>query len=242
MSQDAASELAPSGTLRAGINLANFLLVTGKAPSGDPIGVAPDMARAIADRLGVAVSYVTFASPGELADTANQNVWDIGLIAAEPARAETIAFSHAYVEIEATYMVPEGSPISTIDDVDRPGVRIAIADRSAYDLYLTRHLKHAELVRAKGLGAATELFLTEKLDALAGLRPGLITDAVKAPGARILDGRFTTVQQAVGTATANHAGAAFLRDFVEEAKSSGLVAGLIDRHGVTGRLLVAPPG
>ncbi len=242
MPQDAVSELAPSGTLRAGINLSNFLLVTGKGPSGDPTGVAPDMARAIADRLEVTVSYVSFASPGELADAAGQDVWDLGLIAAEPARAEAIAFTHAYVEIEATYMVPEGSPFGAIDDIDRPGVRIAVADRSAYDLYLTRHLKHAELVRAKGLAAAFDLLLSEKLDVLAGLRPGLIADAEKLPGARILDGRFTAVQQAVGTATANRAGAAFLRDFVEEAKTSGLVARLIDRHGVTGRLLVAPQG
>jgi polar amino acid transport system substrate-binding protein len=240
--KDAAAELAPSGTLRAGVNLSNFLLVTGTAPSGDPVGVSPDMARAIADKLGVAVSYVTFPSPGELADAAGDDVWDIGLIAAEPARAETIAFTDAYVEIEATYMVPEGSPLTAIDDIDRPGVRVAVAARSAYDLYLTRHLKHAELVRAKGLAGAVELYLAEKLDALAALRPGLIADADKLSGGRILDGRFTAVQQAVGTAPANRAGAAFLRDFVAEAKASGLVAQLIERHGVTGRLLVAPPG
>ncbi len=240
--EDAVSELAPGGTLRAGINLSNFLLVTGTAPSGDPTGVAPDMARAIADKLGVAVSYVAYPSPGELADAAGDGVWDIGLIAAEPARAETIAFTPAYVEIEATYMVPEGSPLAAIDDIDRPGVRVAVADRSAYDLYLTRHLKHAELVRAKGLAGAVELFLAEKLDALAALRPGLIADADKLSGGRILDGRFTVVQQAVGTAPANRAGAAFLRDFVAEAKTGGLVARLIERHGVTDRLLVAPPG
>ena len=191
MDPNALSELAPSGPLRAGINLSNFLLVTGKAASGDPIGVAPDMARAIADRLGVAVSYVTFASPGELTDAAGRDVWDIGLIAAEPARAKTIAFTPPYVEIEATYMVPEGSSLDAIDDVDRPGIRIAVSDRSAYDLYLTRHLKHAELVRAKGLAAAFELFVNENLDALAGLRPGLIADAdtrLKLRGARILNG------------------------------------------------------
>lgn len=241
MNHDAVSELAPSGTLRAGINLSNFLLVTGETPSGDPTGVAPDLARAIADRLGADISYVTFASPGELADAAGQNVWDIGLIAEEPVRAKTIKFTNAYVEIEATYMVPEGSPLGTIDDVDRPGVRIAVSDRSAYDLYLTRNLKQAELVRAKGLAAAFELFVSEKLEALAGLRPGLIADAPKLPGAKILDGRFTAVQQAVGTAPANHAGVEFLRGFVEEAKASGLIARLIERHGVAGRLLVAPP-
>lgn len=241
MAQDALSELAPGGTLRAGINMGNALLVTGSTPAGDPEGVAPDMAREIANRLGVDISYVPFASPGELADAAGGDVWDIGLIAAEPARAETIAFTAAYVEIEATYLVPEDSPFASIEEVDREGVRIAISGRSAYDLYLTRNLQHAELVRAKGAGAAFDLFVQQKLDALAGLRPALITEAAKLTGARILDGRFTAVQQAVGTRRGNEAGAAFLREFVEEAKASGLVAGLIERHGVVGRLSVAPP-
>jgi polar amino acid transport system substrate-binding protein len=199
------------------------------------------MAREIAARLGVPVEYVPFARPGELADAAGRNVWDIGLIAAEPARAEVIAFTAAYAEIEATYLVPAGSPLATIADVDRPGVRIAISARSAYDLWLSRHLVHAELVRAGSLDASYELFVGDKLDALAGLRPRLLQDVDKLPGARILDGRFTAVQQAVGTAKGNEAGAAFLRDFVEEAKASGLVARLIERHGVRG-LSVAPPG
>jgi polar amino acid transport system substrate-binding protein len=241
MSQAAIFELAPSGVLRAGINMANFLLVSGSGPAGEPEGVAPDMAREIASRLGVPVAYVPFARPGELADAAGQGVWDIGLIAAEPARAQAIAFTAAYAEIEATYLVPAGSPLTTIAEVDRPGVRIAIAARSAYDLFLSRHLAHAELVRAPGLDASYELFAGDRLDALAGLRPRLLQDVEKLPGARILDGRFTAVQQAVGTAKGNEAGAAFLRDFVEEAKASGLVARLIERHGVRG-LSVAPPG
>jgi polar amino acid transport system substrate-binding protein len=241
MPQAVISELAPSGVLRAGINLSNFLLVSSKGPAGEPQGVAPDMAREIATRLGVPVEYVPFARPGELADAAGRDVWDIGLIAAEPARAEVIAFTAAYAEIEATYLVPAGSPLATIADVDRPGVRIAIAARSAYDLWLSRHLAHAELVRAGSLEASYEIFVGDKLDALAGLRPRLLQDVDKLPGARILDGRFTAVQQAVGTAKGNEAGAAFLRDFVEEAKASGLVARLIERHGVRG-LSVAPPG
>jgi polar amino acid transport system substrate-binding protein len=241
MSQAAIFELAPSGVLRAGINMANFLLVSGTGPAGEPEGVAPDMAREIASRLGVPVAYVPFARPGQLADAAGQGVWDIGLIAAEPARAQAIAFSPAYAEIEATYLVPAGSPLTTIAEVDRPGVRIAIAERSAYDLFLSRHLAHAELVRAPGLDASYELFVRDQLDALAGLRPRLLQDVEKLPGARLLDGRFTAVQQAVGTAKSNEAGAAFLRDFVEEAKASGLVARLIERHGVRG-LSVAPPG
>jgi polar amino acid transport system substrate-binding protein len=239
--REVVAELAPTGVLRAGINLSNFLLVSGRSAAGEPAGVAPDMAREIAQRLGVPVAYVPFARPGELADAAGQGVWDIGLIAAELARAEQIAFSPAYAEIEATYLVPAGSPIGSIEEVDRPGVRIAIAARSAYDLWLTRHLRHAELVRAPSLDASFERFVADGLDALAALRPRLLQDREKLPGARILDGRFTAVQQAVGTVKANQAGAAFLRDFVEEAKASGLIARLIERHRVRG-LSVAPPG
>jgi polar amino acid transport system substrate-binding protein len=240
MSPQVTSQLAPHGVLRAGINLSNFLLVTGRSPSGDPEGVAPDMARAIADRLGVKVAYVPFPKPGELADAAGTDVWDIGLIGAEPARAEKIAFSPAYVEIEATYLVPAGSPLAGIADVDRPGVRIAVTARSAYDLWLERNIRHATLVRSASLDGACEQFLREKLDALAGLRPRLLSDVGRIPGARILDGKFTAVQQAIGTARANQEAAAFLRDFVEEAKASGLVARLIERHKVQG-LTVAPP-
>ena len=241
MSSEALAELAPNGVLRAGINMGNSLLVSGTGPAAEPLGVAPDLAREIAARLGVPVAYVPFARPGELADAAGQGVWDIGLIAAEPARAQTIAFSPAYAEIAATYLVPAGSPLNSIADVDRPAVRIAIAARSAYDLWLSRHLQHAELVRAPGLDAAYELFVKEKLDALAGLKPRLLSDLQQLPGARILDGQFTAVQQAVGTARQNQAGAAFLRAFVEEAKASGLIARLIERHGIRG-LTVAPPG
>lgn len=241
MSPDVVSQLAPRGVLRAGINMSNFLLVTGRTPSGDPDGVSPNMAKAIADRLGVPVQYVPFPKPGELADAVDKDVWDIGLIGAEPKRAEKIAFTAAYAEIEATYLVPAGSPLNSIADVDRPGVRIAVTARSAYDLWLERNIKHAQLVRSDSLASAAEMFVRDKLDALAGLRPGLIGDAAKLPGSRILDGQFTAVQQAVGTSRKNTAGAAFLREFVEEAKKSGLVASFIEKHGVAGRLSVAPP-
>ena len=240
MSDKAKAELAPTGVLRAGINLSNFLLVTGRSANGDPEGVSPDMARAIADRLGVAVKYVSFKSPGELADQAGNNVWDIGNIGAEPQRAEKIAFTAAYCEIEATYMVPAGSPIMAVADVDKKGVRIAVSARSAYGLWLENNIKNATLVQVAGLDAAFNKFVDDKLDVLAGLRPGLLKDIEKLPNARILDGKFSAVQQAVGTARANSAGAKFLSDFVEEAKRSGLVARLIEKHKVKG-LSVAPP-
>ena len=240
MSQELMAELAPTGVLRAGINLSNFLLVTRKDDAGNPVGVAADMAREMAQRLGVPVKYVTYKSPGELADAVEAGAWDIGLIGAEPQRAEKIAFSPAYVEIEATYMVPAGSPLQSIADVDKPGVRIAVMGRAAFGLWLERNIKQAALVRTDTLASATEQFVRDKLDALAGLRPGLLSDVEKLPGARVLDGKFMAVQQAVGTARKNTAGAAFLRDFVEQAKASGLVGRLIERHKVRG-LSVAPP-
>jgi len=241
MLEKARAELAPTGVLRAGINMSNFLLVTGTTPQGDPDGVSPDIAREVAGRLGVAVTFVPFKTPGELADAAVEDLWDIGNIGAEPERAKVIAFSAAYVEIEATYMVPAHSPIQSIDEVDREGVRIAVSARSAYELWLSDNIKHAQLVMARGLAGSFDTFVEQKLDALAGLRPRLADDVKNLPGARILDGKFTAVQQAIGTKPDRPAGIAFLRDFVEEVKASGLVAKLIEKHAVTGRLTVAPP-
>jgi polar amino acid transport system substrate-binding protein len=240
-SPQAIYELAPTGVLRAAINMGNFLLVTGKDPSGDPSGVSPDMAAAIAARLGVPVRYVPYERPGEIADDAEKGLWDIGNIGAEPQRAAVINFTAAYCEIEATYLVPAGSPITGIDEVDRPGRRVAVTARSAYGLWLENNYRQGQLLQFDSADEAIKRFVEDKMDAYAGLRPGLIGVAAKLPGSRILDGQFTAVQQAVGTPKKNAAGFAFLRDFVEEAKQSGLVASLIERHGVVGRLSVAPP-
>ena len=239
MTPEILAQLAPTGMLRAGINMSNFLLVTGRGPAGEPDGVSPGMARAIAERLGVPVQYVPYPKPGELADAVGTGAWDIGLIGAEPQRAEKIAFTAAYAEIEATYLVPAGSPITSLEQVDRPGNRIAVTARAAYDLWLERNIHQAKLIRADSLDGAFKLFMEEKMEVLAGLRPRLLIDVEALPGARILEGSFTTVQQAIGTARANVAGAAFLAEFVEEAKASGLVASLIAKHQVRG-LSVAP--
>ena len=166
------AELAGTGTLRAGINMSNGLLVTGMSAAGDPQGVAPDMAAEIANRLKVPVAYVKFDRPSKLADAAGTNAWDIGLIGAEPARAEKIAFTPAYCEIQATYLVREGSPLQSVADVDRPGSRIAVRAGSAYDLWLTRNLKHATLLRSDTADGPFDQFVAEGLDALAGLRTG----------------------------------------------------------------------
>ena len=240
MDEQVVKELAPTGKLRAGINMSNFLLVTGKAANGDPQGVSPDMAAEVARRLGVPLQLVPFPSPGQLADAVDDDVWDIGNIGAEPQRAEKIAFTAAYCEIEATYLVPAGSPIHSIDDVDKPGVKISVTGRSAYGLWLENNIRQAELVRTDTLESSFETFVDKKLDVLAGLKPRLLTDIEKLPGARILDGKFSAVQQAIGTPRKNAAAAKWLADFVEEAKASGLVQSFIDKHNVKG-LSVAPP-
>ncbi|HEY4166539.1 MAG TPA: transporter substrate-binding domain-containing protein [Reyranella sp.] len=240
MSDKARSELAPTGVLRAGINLSNFLLVTGRTANGDPVGVAPDMAAAIAESLGVPIKLVPFKSPGELADHAGKDIWDIGLIGAEPQRAAVMTFSAAYVEIEATYMVPPGSPITSIDQVDRKGVKVVTSARSAYGLWLENNIKNAELIQIAGLDGAFNKFKDDKIDVLAGLRPGLLKDIAKMPGATILPGKFSAVQQAVGCNKPAAEGARYIAHFVENAKKSGLVASLIEKHNVKG-LSVAPP-
>lgn len=234
-------QLVTTGVLRAAVNLSNPLLVTGKAANGDPQGVSPDMAAAVAAALGAGVKLITYPNPGLVADGMAKGEWDIGMIAAEPARAETIAFTAAYTQIEATYLVRADAPFQSIEQVDAPGVKIAVSGRSAYDLYLTRTLKHAELVRRETLAGSVELFDEENLPVLAGLRPALIEDQKKFKGSRILDGMFTAVAQAVGSNPANKEATAWLSDLVEKLKSDGTIQSWIDKHGVTGRLNVGDP-
>jgi polar amino acid transport system substrate-binding protein len=236
---DAKTELAPGGTLRVGLNYGNFLLVLKDAPDGSPRGIAPDLGRELGRRLGVPVEFVRFQQAGQLADGVRDGKCDVGFLGAEPQRASEIAFTRAYLEIPVTFLAPAGSKIRALADVDREGVRIAVSARSAYDLYLSRTLKHAKLERAEGIDASYDLFVKSKLDVLAGLKPRLVSDAEKLPGARVLDGQVTGVQQALGTAKARAAGAKYLHEFIEDAKRSGLVAKTIDRHGVRG-VTVAP--
>ena len=233
-------EIAPGGKLRVGINHSNFLLVNPGSPHGAPQGIAPDLALELGRRLGVPVEFVSFDAAGRTADAIRDAVVDVGFIANEAERASVIAFSSAYLELPATYLVPAGSPIRSLADVDRPGVRIAISGRSAYDLYLSRTLKNAELVRAEGIPASVKLFHDRKLDALAGLKPGLVAEAQKLPGAHVLEGQFTAVQQSIGVPKKRAAAAKHLREFIEDAKRSGLVAELVEKHGVKG-VNVAPP-
>ncbi len=240
--KELARRLAPGGLLRAGINMSNFLLVTGKTAGGEPTGVSPDMARALAAELGLDARMLPYEGPGQLADAIADKAWDIGNIAAEPERAKTIHFSSAYCEIQATYLIHNESlgTISGIEAVDQPGVRIAVKERSAYDLFLTDNLQHAELLRAPSIDASFDLFVAEKLEVLAGLRPALQAQQEKLPGSVLLDESFTAIQQSIGCQPGLEDVAAFIEDFVCRSIAEGLVAELIEKHGVNGRLSVAP--
>lgn len=228
------SELPKSGTLRVGINHQNFLLVLRGSTDADPRGPAPDLGREIARRLGVAVEFVGFSSAGKLADAVRTGEWDVAFLAAEPQRASEIAFTAPYLSIPATYLVPAGSTIGSIEEVDRDGVRISAAAKSAYELYLSRSLKHAKLVLAPSVDASFQVFVEQGLEALSGLRPRLIEDVAKLPGARLIEGQLTAVQQAIGTHKDRPALAGFLRAFVEDVKASGFVAEAIRKNGVAG--------
>ena len=236
----ARSELAPTARLRVGINTGNFLLVTKYAPGTEPRGVAPDLGRELGRRLGLPIEFVVFDSAGKLADAGKAGAWDVAFLGNEPQRANEIAFTGAYLEIPVTYLVPAGSSIRAMADVDRNGVRVAVAEKSAYDLFLTRNLEHAQLVRTEGIEGSYQLFVKEKLEALAGLKPRLVSDAERLPGSRVLDGQCTSVKQSIGTPKGRDAGAKYLREFVEDVKATGFVAGLIAKNGVRG-VSVAPP-
>jgi polar amino acid transport system substrate-binding protein len=208
------ADLAPAGRLRAGINFSNFVLAARDPKSGEPCGIAPDLARQIAQRLNVAIEFVTFETAGKMAAAVSAGAWDIAFLANEPERASEILFTPPYLEIEAGYLVPPGSAIRDFGEVDRSGVRIAIALKSAYDLFLSRSLRHATLVRAQGMPASYELFLAQKLEVLAGIKPWLSMMVEKLPGSLMLDAHFMTVQQCIGTPKGRETGAKFLKEFV----------------------------
>jgi len=232
-------ELAPSGKLRIGLNYSNFLLVLGDDPNGDPRGIAPDLGRELAMRTRMPFEFVKFDAAGKLFDAVKSAQVDVGFLGAEPQRADEVDFTSAYLEIPVTFLVPAGSPIRTIADVDREGVRIAVSERSAYDLYLSRTLKKAQLVRTKGIPASYDAFMAQKLEALGGLKPKLVEEQARTPGSRVLDGQITGVQQAIGAPKGRPAAAKYLREFAEDVKRSGLVARTIEKHGVKG-VRVAP--
>jgi len=188
----------------------------------------------------VPIELVPFDAAGKVTAAARNGVWDIAFVAIDPARAKDISFTAPYVIIEGSYAVPEHSPLQTNEDVDRAGVRIAVSNRSAYDLYLSRTLKQATLVRAPSPPASFEMFVKDRLDAIAGVKQPVVDFARHTPGYRVIPGRFMVIEQAMGTPNAGAAGVRYLREFVEDAKASGFVARSLERSGQTDAA-VAPP-
>ncbi|HEY5217053.1 MAG TPA: ABC transporter substrate-binding protein [Pseudolabrys sp.] len=238
---DALADLAPTGKLRAAINLGNSVLAQTDAATGQPKGITPDLARELGRRLGVPVELITYNAAGKVFDAASTGAWDIAFVAIEPVRAAEIEFSAPYVIIEGTYMVRQDSPLKVIADVDRPGVRIAVGLKSAYDLYLTRTIKNATIVRASAGGgrAMIDMFVNDKLEVAAGVKQPLVAYAKDHPEVRVMDGHFMEIQQAMGTPKGRTAGAAYLRAFVEDVKASGFVAEALKRSNQSAA--VAPP-
>ncbi len=233
------SVLAPTGKLRIGINYGNPVLATRDPGSGDLSGVAVDLARELGTRIGLPVELVAFGSAGNLFEGVKTGAWDAAFLAIDPARAQEIDFTAPYIEIEGTYLVPSDSPFSTVAEVDRKGVRVGVSANSAYDLFLSRSVREAELVRAPNPDSAFALILAGKVDVVAGVRQHLVAHAEKLPGSRVLDGRFMAIQQALGIPKGRGEGAEYLREFIEDVKASGLIARAIEKAGVRG-VSIAP--
>lgn len=228
---DVANALAPTGRLRAAINFGNPVLAQKDPATGEPRGVSVDLARELGRRLGLPVDLVPYDAAGKVVDAIKTGAWDVAFLAVDPERTAEIAFTAPYVVIEGTYAVPLESPLRAIEDVDREGVRIAVGAKSAYDLHLTRTLRHARLVRAPTSPAAIELFQREKLEAVAGVKQPLVQLATKDPRVRVLDGRFMAIEQAMGIPRGRESASRYLRSFVEEVKASGFVARALESSG-----------
>jgi len=234
------AQLAPGGTLRAAINYGNPILATRDATTGEPRGVSVDLARELARRLGVAFEPVIYTAAGKVVEGIKAGAWDVGFFAIDPVRAADTDFSAAYLVIEGAYLVPQDSPIRRNEDVDRPGVRVVVGRGSAYDLYLTRELKQAKLLRVPTSPEVTNTMLAERLEVAAGVKQQMQADAKRVPGLRLLDGRFMEIRQAMAVPKGRAAGAAYVAAFVEEMKASGFVADALRRHGVEGARLADP--
>jgi len=237
---DAVASLAPSGRLRAAINFGNTVLAQKDPATGAPRGVSAELARELGRRLGVPLDFVTFDAAGKVFDALQAGAWDIAFLAIDPVRSAGIDFTAPYVVIEGAYAVPADSPRHAIADIDRAGVRVAVGRGSAYDLYLTRALKQAQLVRAPSSPEALDLFLRDRLEVAAGVKQPIVAFAAAHPAVRVIPGSFMAIEQAMGTPKGRPAGLRYLRRFVEEMKASGLVAAALERSGQADAV-VAPP-
>ena len=236
----ALAELAPLGKLRAAINFGNPVLASKDPATGEARGVSVDLSRELAARLGVPLEIVPYTAAGKVVEAARNNVWDVGYVAIDPLRAVDMLQSPAYVVIEGSYLVPANSPIRSNAEVDREGIRIVVGKGSAYDLFLSREIKRAVLVRAPTSPEVVNMMIKENLEVAAGVRQQLEADGSRTPGVRLLAGRFMVINQAMAVPKGRNAGAAYVRDFIEEMKASGFVAQSLIRHNVEGAAVAGP--
>jgi polar amino acid transport system substrate-binding protein len=243
VNQSIVAAFTPTRTLRASINLGNPILANPDPATGEPVGVSVDLARGLAERLGVELQLVVFDAAGKSVEAVTAEQADIGFFAIDPLRGEGIAFTAAYVLIEGAYLVQAGSPLKANEEVDRAGHRVAVGTGSAYDLYLTRELREARIVRAPTSPAVVDTFIAQGLEVAAGVKQQLRADAARIPGLRLLPGRFMVIQQAMGTPRSRgEAANLFLRQYVEEMKASGFVSQALARHGIEGASVAPAAG
>lgn len=235
----AIAELSSTGKLRAAINFGNPILASRNA-AGEPQGVSVDLAREAARRLGVPIELVLFNSAGNVVEAVKAKQVDLAFVAIDPVRAADMEYTAPYVVIEGSYLVRNDSPLRRNEDVDRAGTRVVVGRGSAYDLFLTREIKAATLVRAPTSPAVTDMFLAEKLDVAAGVKQQLEMDAQRVGGVRLLPGRFMVIEQAMGVPKGRTAAQAWLSGYIEEMKAAGFVAAALKRHNIQGAA-VAPP-
>lgn len=238
--QAAVAQLSPTGKLRAAINLGNPILASRNA-AGEPQGVSVDLAREAARRLGLPIELVVFNSAGNVVEAIQAQRVDLAFVAIDPKRAQDMEYTAPYVVIEGAYLVRNESPLRRNEDVDRAGTRVVVGKGSAYDLFLTREIKAATLVRAPTSPAVTDMFLAEKMEVAAGVKQQLEMDAQRVGGVRLLPGRFMVIEQAMGVPKGRTAAQAWLSGYIEEMKASGFVAQALKRHGIQGAD-VAPAG
>ncbi len=236
------ADLAPTGKLRAGINYANAIVATRDPATGELRGVSVDLVREVARRLGVPLELVGFDFSGKLAAALDAGALDLGGLAggSGTGREGTMDFTAGYLQIETTYMVAPGSAIRTIAEVDRESVRVGVADKSAFQPFLAKNLKHATLLTGPGNPTAFGLLRDGKVEVLAGLRHQLMEVAPKLPGSRVLEGRFLVVEQTLAIPKGREAGIRYLREFIEEVKASGFVARSLEKSG-NANVPVSPP-
>ena len=238
MNEIISKKLAPSGILRVGLNMSNFLLVSGEDVLGLPDGLSPDVGKKIAKELNLSCKLIKFANPGLLADAVNDNLWDIGNIAHEKERGKTIDFSNPYVNIDANFIFRSKNNFKDNNEVNSSGVKIAVFGRSAYDLWLTENFQNAELIRASSIDESHNLFRNGKVDVLAGLKPKLIDELAASNEFKMIADPFTYIKQSIGVKKGNPEILNFLNEFISNLIKEGCIEGLLKKHKVQDKLSI----